>query len=199
MRLTFFTRFVWLLIIVFSNNAVAQVTPDTMRRYVSAAKYLRTNENELNEKWMGLFKGGEKKLYKSRIGKEFKYKISPMICFLPILIFKDEVGKLDSITHHSRVEIEEPSVYNGRYLFNSFISEYLFENKLADTNEVVLPNTFIVNFSKPINNYLIAEITMNPKRLNQCDVKVLGRTMWMIFIFLADESLNKVYYSYYDR
>ena len=36
---------------------------------------------------------------------------------------------------------------NFKYLFNSFISEYLIKNKLAQTNKVNLPTTFIVTLS----------------------------------------------------
>jgi hypothetical protein len=172
---------------------------DTLGRYLIASDYLNSHRLELNKQWIELFKGKNKRYYKSELGNEFNFKVSSVICFLPILIFKDEIFNLDTITHHTKPEIEEPSIYNGKYLFNSFVSEYLLDVKIADTIKEISPHTFVVTFSKPINNYLMAEITMNPKRLSLGDPKILGRTMWMIFVFSTNESLNKVYYSYYDR
>ena len=156
------------------------------------------NKDELKVKWLSLFKGSTKREYKKRIGKEFIYKVSPTICFLQILSFS-EIERLDSITFHTITEINEPNVYLSKFWFNSFTSDYFLDKRFSDTITSVPQGTFVITFSKPVNNYILAEITGHPLRLKQCDVKIMGRSMWMLFLFSKDEQLIKVNYSYVDR
>ena len=187
------------LLVFFFEKALAQSSGDTLTRYDKSIKYLTEHNSELKNKWLSLFSGSNKRDYKKKIGKEFKYKISSIICFLPILIFKDEINNLDSITGHQILEVKEPSIYLTRFGFNSFTSNYLLDKRFTDTITSVEEGMFIISLSKPINNYLIAEISGHVARLKRCDVKIMGRTMWMLFIFSKEEQLIRVYYSYFDR
>jgi hypothetical protein len=185
--------------VIFWSSLFAQI--DTSERFMKAAEYLRSNKEELKTEWLKLFSGSAKRLYKKRIGKQFEFRISPRMYWSPILVFKDEVEHLDTLTKLSKLEISEPQVYSRRYGFEPFNSTYLINMVNADTSKYdsLIPHKFSVYFSKPVNNFLLAAVDGWDERIATPNSKRYGRSMFILFIFRKDESLEKVFYSYVDR
>jgi len=186
--------------ILLSLKGVSQDQFDSLSMYKTAIDYVKNNRTELNTQWWSLFKKRQKKNNQIYGKVKMNFVISPRLCFRPILIFRDNISKLDSITHHTTEEINNHSLYESKYWFDSFVSDYIDSNVsphdkcLKDSS-----NTLIITFSKPVNNYLIAEVCAEKERFDKCYVRIWGRSLWIIFIFSSKNLLKKVYFSYVDH
>jgi hypothetical protein len=157
-------KFVFL-ILVFCVGIVYSQTNDTIinNKYLSALIYLKTNESIANRMSIFYKKWGKNKENKKK--EIIDFNVSKYIKFLPIHYFKQE-GGLDTKSYHKK--------YYFKY------KENLFFEKIIPRTKTEL---FLV-FSKPIDNYLVAELVINDSgfEIDLVD-NVTGPVMQLMFIF----------------
>lgn len=150
-------------------------------RYLMALTYLRTN-TQINEEIKGLF--SRIKLIKKK-DKFVEFHLSNRVDFLSITGFKED---LDSTNFGIGKElINNYKLYHEKYFFESFRSEFL--RRIAEPNESKL----FLTFSKPVENYLVAEIGNFDPELYQ--TKKFGLGMKIFFKFDSSGLIENVLYA----
>ncbi len=181
------------------NRAAGQNLPDSSSRYVQAIHYMESNHQLIKKKRINLYAKKYQKTEKERLANGFSLVVSPLVCYMPILVFKDQIPNLDTITRHTNEEINNPRLYFNRFGYESFNSDFLTNIFRSQDTANDSGAKLYVNFSKPCNNYVLAEITTNKKRLDQCTLKMMGRTLWLLFVYSNEERLKEVYFGYLDH
>ena len=166
-------------------NVLAQEKTQLDRKYLTALIYLKTNVDikdqilTFQKKWT--------KSKKRDIMTDDNFNLSKYVVYLPI----PSSNQNDSIaTFLSR---------NSKLLENNFFEtlEIKAFNKLVSVNK----SKFYLFYSKPIGNYLIAEMLLlsSGNEIDQLSHKQ-GPAMNIMFVFDEDDIVQKVYvsHSYYN-
>jgi len=169
-----------ILILLFNLSVFAQKNLDS--KYLTALIYLKTN-SEINQKIKD-YREHWLKNKKSKNNIE-SFNISKYISYLSIPNIKEELDifKIDSKKHREKYyfDIEE---------------NILFNELLPNINSKIY-----LLFSKPIDNYLIAEFMINSSN-NEIDMVThkTGPAMHLLFVFGENNIVKDVYvsYSYYN-
>ena len=178
-------KYIIVLILLLQVNVFAQDKTQLDRKYLTALIYLKTN-NEIRDKIISFQKHWTKN-NRRNVEADDNFNLSKYIVYLPIPKISEE---------NSKSSLE-------------FSDIYLIENKYFETTEIesfnnLLPannSKFYLFFSKPIGNYLIAEMLLlsSGNEINQLSHKQ-GPAINIMFVFNEDDIVQKIYisHSYYN-
>ena len=178
-------KYIIVLMLLLQVNVFAQDKTQLDRKYLTALIYLKTN-NEIKEE-ISEFQKHWTKNNRRNVEADDNFNLSKYIVYLPIPKISEENSK-------------------SSFLFGDI---NLTENKYFETTEIesfnnLLPannSKFYLFYSKPIGNYLIAEMLLltSGNEINQLSHKQ-GPAMNILFVFNEDDIVQKVYisHSYYN-
>lgn len=178
-------KYIIVLFLLLQVNVFAQEKTELDRKYLTALIYLKTN-NEIKEE-ISEFQKHWTKNNRRNVEADDNFNLSKYIVYLPIPKISEENSK-------------------SSFLFGDI---NLTENKYFETTEIesfnnLLPannSKFYLFYSKPIGNYLIAEMLLltSGNEINQLSHKQ-GPAMNILFVFNEDDIVQKVYisHSYYN-
>lgn len=150
-------------------------------KYLIVLTYIRTN-TDINDKIKVFFPRTVRKK-----DKYVEFNLSDRVDFIGISHFKERI-QADTIRYGITQELlNDNKAYIKKYFFESFRSDFL--KKIAERNS----SRLFLTFSKPVDNYLVAELgDFNPE-INQ-KVKY-GKGMLMFFKFDTSGIIEEVLYS----
>jgi hypothetical protein len=176
MKLSCTVCLVAMTIVMATRVASAQSQDDC--KYLAVLTYLRTNK-DVNSKIKSVFP----KLTKRRTAF-VDFNLSSRVDFLGIGVF---ANKLDSSVHGvSPDSAQNEKQYYEKYFFESYTSDYL--EKLIFGSDAKL----FLTFSRPVDDYLVAEIGNFDPKVNR-KVK-MGLGLKMFFKFGSDGSIQHTLY-----
>lgn len=148
-------------------------------KYLAVIAFLRTNE-EANKKIKTYFP----KLV-SRKDKFIEFNISAEVSFLALDFFKKQLKESDYEIPIGY--INNTQLYFDSNFFKTYKSDFL--EKVIELNKAKL----FLNFSKPVNNFLITEFTVDDPARNMG--RKDGLAMELLFIFDSHGLIKNVLYS----
>lgn len=167
---------IFVLLIGFFSITYGQGSIDD--KYLVSLIYLKSNKNAVSK---------IKKTFSYLTKKKDKcidFNVSDQISFLPILFFGDQLEKQDIGIAFELVK--DRNLYKEKFNFETYSLPYLKE--LIDRSD----SRLILTFSKPIDNYLIAEFL--DSELNISDIK-MGHALQFLFKFSEEGLIEKVLYA----
>lgn len=147
--------------------------------YLSCLFFLRTDK-EINTELRNYFKP---QLKKSKMLNDdyLLFNVSNEVYFQPIHNFKDNEGFNYQELDLDYSLIENKSEYNSSYFFDLYKDEFL--SKLMPKNSSPLS----ISFSKPVNDYLLAEIYID-KGVGETIPSKIKRGTYVHILFVFDET-----------
>jgi hypothetical protein len=187
-------------LIILAGKGRAQM--DTLKQYNEAVKYLSQNTKKIRQEWRAILTKYEKKAYKKSNGKDFKYLLSEQICFYDLIAFsKEAADQKNGIDVPSQLFDDNsfivPADYDKMYGFTSYRLKLVDCPLCHDENlSSVKKETMVINFSRPVNNYMIAVLSPFQERLRRCNIRMQGRVLLMLFVYNRDATLQDVHFTY---
>lgn len=176
---------VFIIVLLSSMNIFAQKVDHLDSKYLTALIYLKTNSNVNNE--IKKFRQHWLKKEKNRENTE-DFNLSKYVSYLPVPTLKKIVNS------HNIIEIDK-NEHRIKYYFDMYENE-LF-NELFPKNQ----SKIYLLFSKPIDNYLVAEFMINSTG-EEIDLSLnkQGPAMHVLFIFGENGIVKDAYIasSYYN-
>lgn len=172
-----------LLLLVCSKGIFAQISNDESK-FLITLLYLKTNK-DINNTIRNYFKRDLKKT-KFRKDDFLLFNVSETIYYQPIIDFKD---KVDYAKYDLEKEIiEDRSAYKEKYDFETFESSLLKKVMSKTTSPLCL------SFSKPTDNYLLAEFSANNFCSGDTETNVRRGTFLHLLIFFDDDgAIEKIH------
>jgi len=179
------------------QKGIGQLNNDSVLRYKQAAQYFSTNRKTVQEKWISMFDDNKKrKAYYEKSRKEFNLIITNSICFQQIFHFKKQISDSNIFVNHTYEELNNLQTYENKFYYEPYISDALSEITNSDSLSKIDTEYFSIKFSKPLNNYLIAEVSDSPLSLKYCHVPFRGEVLHVLFLFDKKNILEKVLFSH---
>jgi len=175
------TLFIFVILILSNSPLNAQVR-DTAKMMQQAISYIDIKRDTLKQFWSTAFV--YKKNKKDFLKESFQFRLSKFVCFKSPAYFLKYFSDLPDIRIDSTPEIIG---------FAPYISRLIAENKFYDSILTKPSNVFVVNFSKPANNFVFAEITLSGNKLYDCSNRFIGETIRLVFIFDEKADLSRVH------
>lgn len=195
-------RFILIIIILASCKTFSWAQVDSSKTISAALSYLTSNKKKIKKEWYKILSPGEKKLYRQK-NRNVAFYISKNVCYYDMIAFSRLAADSANGIHVPSELFDEfgnivPSKYSNLYNFNSYSSEIIRCPICRDSIENQTGNAFSINFSKPVNNYLIAVMSTLKEKLQNCNAKMQGKVLLILFLYDNNSNLKKVYFSW-DR
>lgn len=178
-------KYIIVLFLLMQVNVFAQEKTQLDRKYLTALIYLKTN-NEIKDK-ISSFQKHWTKNNRRNVEADDNFNLSKYIVYLPIPKISEENSKSSFVFGD----------------INQTENKYFETTEIESFNELLPGNNskFYLFYSKPIDNYLIAEMLLlsSGNEIDQLSHKE-GPAMNIIFVFNEDDIVQKVYisHSYYN-
>lgn len=120
---------------------------------------------------------------KKDINKKFSFKINDKLNFIPIYFFSHKVRRENIQISDELLRNEEK--YKMHYSFDEYSVKVLSSFPTSSSTNIIL------NFSQPINNYLIVEFL--DSRANISKSLKMGPALQILFVFGSEGQIIEVY------
>jgi len=175
-------KLILIIIIINCSFSYAKAQYKVDSRYVVSLLYLKSNMS-INKKIKKVFSYTTKKK-KKYVDFNFYGEIS----FIDISYFENQLhSELYEFIKLDKELITNRNQYDVKYSFDSYIDE-----SLVGLLDSINSNLFI-RFSKPVNNYIIAEIL--DRRMNHASYIKMGNAAQILFIFNENGTVKDVIFS----
>ena len=185
-----------LIIICFVNPSYCQI--DTASRFKKAVAYLSENHEKIEKEWRKILQKKEKKHFFKTYKDSLIFRISKNICYHDLIAFSEITKNPENDIHipinmyFERVIL--PVEYAKAYAFHLYKSDYLQCETCYDSDSL-LPDKFLkVNFSKPIDNYLLAAISNADNKYTGCNSK--GKVLLLLFVYDKSGNIKTTFFSW---
>lgn len=169
----------WLILFMIVPNLKIKAQNSDECKYLTVLLYLHTND---------IFLEKSKNFYPNFIKKKancIKFNIDQTIRFIDFQTFENQLKNKNYI---SQEFIKSNKLYYEKYFFEPFESNFL--KNIVSANK----SNLFITFSKPIENYLLIEISHINPELNPTGRKT-GKSMFVFFKFHSDGKIEDVLYS----
>lgn len=170
-----------IIFLVFFNHLLISQSADTTKMYREAIEFIDKKRDTLKQFWANelTYKKDKNKFLK----QDFNFCLSKFICFKSPVQFPKYFQ-----------DISEISIDTNRVAsFEPYESDLIKSSKFYDTIPKSSGSVFVVNFSKPVNNFLLGEISLSQIKLLRCSNKFQAETIRLIFIYDETQNLLRVH------